>query len=99
MSEAERAPPYRLRHFACIHPETYKYFFDRRDVPLVWQRLAAAYGELRRLPGFGVMEIQGERFILRATAGGNPITVIRTRKCEAADVAALHRLIGYQGGD
>lgn len=99
MSEAARAAPYRVRHFACIHPETYKYFFDRGDVAPVWKRLAEAYGELRRLSGFGVMEIQGERFIFRAVAGGNPITVIRTRKCEAADVTALHRLIGYEGAD
>ena len=97
MSEAEPAAPYRERHYACIHPETYKYFFDRRDVLEIWRRLAAAYGEVRTLPGFGVIEIQGERFILRATAGGNPITVIRTRKCTPEDVAALHRLIGFTG--
>lgn len=98
MSEAERAAPYRERHYACIHPETYKYFFDRREVHEVWRRLAEAYGEVRTLSRFGVIEIQGDRFILRATAGGNPITVIRTRKCTPEDVAALHRLIGFVEG-
>lgn len=87
--------PTRERHYACIHPETYKYFFDKHEVREVWQRLAAAYGEVRRPPGFGVMEIQHERFILRSTSAGNPITVIRTRRCTDADVEALHRLLGY----
>lgn len=97
MSDEEPTTPRRERHHACIHPETYKYFFDRRDVREIWRRLAAAYGEVQTLSGFGVIEIQGERFILRATAGGNPITVIRTRKCTPEDVAALHRLLGFAG--
>ena len=97
VSDEEPTTPRRERHHACIHPETYKYFFDRRDVREIWRRLAAAYGEVQTLSGFGVIEIQGERFILRATAGGNPITVIRTRKCTPEDVAALHRLIGFAG--
>ena len=96
MSEPGRMAPYRVRHYACIHPETYKYFFDRREVAEVWRRLAAAHGEVRTLAGFGAIEIQGERFVLRALAGGNPITVIRTRRCTPEDVAALHRLIGFE---
>lgn len=99
MSDEARQAPYRVRHHACIHPETFKYFFDRREVQAVWQRLAAAYGEPRTVPGFGVREIQHERFILRATAGGNPITVIRTRRCTAEDVAALHEVLGFAGDD
>lgn len=89
------APPRRARHYACIHPETYKYFFAREDVREVWRRLAETYGAPQINHGFGVTEIQGERLILRATLGGNPITVIRTRRCTPADVDAFHRLIGF----
>lgn len=90
------AGPTRERHYACIHPETYKYFFAKHEVAAIWQRLAATYGEPRELGGFGAMEIQAGPFILRATLGGNPITVIRTRRCTSADVEALHRLIGFE---
>ncbi len=96
MSELGPARPSRARHHACIHPETYKYFFARREVAAVWDRLAAAYGEIRRGGPFGIIEIHSPRFIFRATMGGNPITVIRTRHCSEADVEALHRLIGYE---
>ncbi|PRQ05979.1 hypothetical protein [Enhygromyxa salina] len=88
--------PTRVRHYACIHPETYKYFFAKHDVLAVWGRLAAIYGEPSVRPGFGVIEIQSERLILRATTGGNPITVIRTRRCTSQDVEALHRVFGFE---
>ena len=89
--------PTRARHYACIHPETYKYFFAKHEVLDVWQRLAAAYGEIRRPAGVAIMEIQHACFIVRATSGGNPITVIRTRRCTPDDVEALHRVLGYVG--
>jgi hypothetical protein len=89
--------PTRARHYACIHPETYKYFFAKHEVHAVWQRLAADYGEIRRPAGVAIMEIQHPSFILRATIGGNPITVIRTRRCTPSDVEALHRVLGYVG--
>jgi hypothetical protein len=90
-----RRPPCRERSYACIHPETYKYFFDRRDVREVWRRLSATYGPVRELAGFGVREIQSDRLILRAAVGGNPITVIRLRGCTEAHVDALHRLVEF----
>ncbi len=89
------AAPSRERHFACIHPETYKYFFHRDDVAEIWQRLEQTYGPSEVTPGFGVREIQSRCFIFRAVAGGNPITVIRTRQCTADDVAQFHRIVGY----
>ncbi|MFO7567404.1 MAG: hypothetical protein R6X02_32475 [Enhygromyxa sp.] len=87
--------PTRARHYACIHPETYKYFFEKQQVAELWRRLAARYGEVRAPAGFGIMEIQSARLILRATLSGNPITVIRTRKCTDADIVELHALIGF----
>lgn len=86
----------RERSYACIHPETYKYFFDVHEVRRVWAVLEASYGAITMTPGFGVMEIQGERFLFRATRGGNPITVIRRRGCTEADVQQLHERIGYR---
>lgn len=86
----------RERSYACIHPETYKYFLPVDQVRPVWGMLEACYGPLRTTPGFGVIEIQGERFLFRAVGGGNPITVIRRRGCTAADVATLHERLGYR---
>jgi lauroyl/myristoyl acyltransferase len=86
---------HRERSYACIHPETYKYFFEVHEVRRVWAVLEASYGSIIVTPGFGIMEIQAERFLFRATRGGNPITVIRRRRCTEADVLELHERIGY----
>lgn len=87
---------HRERSYACIHPETYKYFFDVHEVRRVWAVLERCYGPITTTPGFGVIEIQSERFLFRAVGGGNPITVIRRRGCTEADVATLHEHIGYR---
>jgi hypothetical protein len=86
----------RERSYACIHPETYKYFLPVDEVRRVWGVLEACYGPIETTPGFGVIQIQSERFVFRAVGGGNPITVIRRRGCTEADVATLHERIGYQ---
>src|SRR5262249_14761762 len=59
--------PYRERLYACMHPETYKYFFQRDAVGGVWQRLEQRYGAIRRNDAFRVMEIESERFLFRST--------------------------------
>lgn len=86
---------HRERSYACIHPETYKYFFPVDEVRRVWRTLEEHYGPVETTPGFGVVEIRSERFLFRATRGGNPITVIRRRDCTPSDVATLHERIGY----
>lgn len=88
--------PYRELHRACIHPETYKYFFTREEVPAVWGRLKAEFGEPRSLPSVHVVEIETRRLLLRATSAGNPITVIRKRSCGPEDIARLHALFGFR---
>jgi hypothetical protein len=89
---------HRERSYACIHPETYKYFLDVDDVRRIWHVLEACYGPAQLTPGFGVVEIRTECFLFRALRGGNPITVIRRRGCTPADVAALHERIGFREG-
>lgn len=86
---------HRERSYACIHPETYKYFLELGEVQRVWRVLEASYGPITTTPGFGVIEIRAQRFLFRAVAGGNPITVIRLRGCTAADVETLHERIGF----
>lgn len=88
---------YRERSYACIHPETYKYFFAVDEVRGVWSTLQQHYGPLAVTPGFGVLEIRSARFLFRAVGGGNPITVIRLRECTPGDVVTLHERIGYRG--
>ena len=91
--------PTRAPVHACIHPQTFKYFFHRDTVTELWRRLAERYGTLKMNGAFRMMEIEGEHFFLRSVIGGNPITVIRTRHCTRADVDELHRLIGFVDGD
>jgi len=90
-----RAPPYRALHRACIHPETYKYYFARDEVSAVWARLTAAYGAPRELRSVHVVEIETPRLLLRATRAKNPITVIRKRCCTDDDIAGLHVILAY----
>ena len=80
---------------ACIHPQTYKYYFPREQVGEVWQRLQKVYGPTTSNPGFGTISIQTPRLIFRATAAGNPITVLRRRKCEQKDIDEFHALVGF----
>lgn len=87
---------HRERSYSCIHPETYKYFLELREVQRVWRVLEACYGPITTTRGFGVLEIRAKRFLFRAVAGGNPITVIRLRGCTAADVDMLHERIGFR---
>lgn len=87
---------HRERSYACIHPDTYKYFLQADEVRRIWRLLEQHYGPVSTTPGFGVIEIRSARFLFRAVGGGNPITVIRLRGCTAADVATLHERIGFR---
>ncbi len=79
----------------CARKETFKYFFDRNEVLLVWERLAAAMGKIKRSDTMKTIEIETPALIVRSTLLGNPITVFRKRACKAADVAAFHVLVGF----
>lgn len=89
--------PYREKVHACIHPETYKYFFPKDMVLDVWARLESRYGSIKRNPHFRTMEIYAKVLIFRSTFLANPITVFRLRRCSADDVADFHQLVGYEG--
>jgi hypothetical protein len=87
--------PYREKVLACARGGTFKYFFSRDAVALVWQKLEAEYGPIRRNETMKTMEIEAPAFIFRATLLANPITVFRKRRCEPTDVAHFHSLVGY----
>ena len=93
----EASLPTRAPVPACIHPQTFKYFFHRDTVTELWRRLAERYGTLKMNGAFRMMEIEGEHFFLRSVIGGNPITVIRKRSCTDAAIAELHAIFGYEG--
>ena len=57
--------------------------------------LEQEYGSVRRDETFRIMEIRSGAFIFRALFKGNPITVIRKRRCGAEDVRSLHEMIGF----
>ena len=91
--------PYREVVIGCAVPSTFKYFFSRDEVDAVWRRLESAYGTPAHDARFGTLEVRARRFILRATALRNPITVFRRRGCTDADLAELHRLFGFREGE
>lgn len=96
-TQAVQTFPFRERDYACIHPDTYKYFLAPEEVAQVWRRLEAAYGESQINHTFRIQEIETPRLFLRSTTRKNPITVIRKRRCTDADIQALHELVGYHG--
>ena len=91
--------PFRQRSYACIHPETYKYFFARGQVLPLWRRLSARYGEPDVNSSFGTLQLDTRSLLLRSVIGGNPITVIRKRGCTATDVDQLHQIFGFSPTD
>jgi PAS domain S-box-containing protein len=90
--------PYREKMHACIHPETYKYFFEKTQVEAIWLKLEKEYGPRKTGNPFGVVEIDCEKFFFRSVAGGNPVTVIRKQKCVEKDVLDLHKAFAFQEG-
>lgn len=86
----------RQRSYACIHPDTYKYFFSADSVAEVWRHLSERYGKIQQLHGFGTMQIDARVFLFRAVVAGNPITVIRKRRCTQRDVDDLHAFLGCE---
>ena len=88
-------PPYRQRVHACIHPETYKYFFPKERILEVWRLLQARYGPLRINEAFRTQEVDASALIFRSTLLGTPITVYRKQHCAARDVDEFHALVGF----
>jgi len=88
--------PFREQVHACIHPESFKYFIDPDLVEEMWEHLLARFGEVRRNPSFGTIEIESDGLFLRATAARNPITVIRKTNRSRHDLEAFHTLIGFE---
>jgi len=88
----------RVKAHRCITPVAYKYYFLGEQVSDVWTLLEEKYGPVRRDDNFHVMEIRSSAFIFRALFNGNPITVIRKRRCLNADVRSLHQTIGFDHG-
>ncbi len=89
----------RERVHACIHPETFKYFFKRDRVQPLWAELEARYGPPTTQGAFRIMELETEHFWLRSVIGGNPITVLRKRSCSEAAIVELHRIFGFEEGE
>lgn len=87
--------PFRLRHHACIHPDTYKYFLPPDRVRAVWHELELQFGLIEKVAGFGTSQINAENLFLRTTAAGNPITVIRKRATTEDDIRRLHAILGF----
>ncbi len=87
--------PRRVKAHRCIGPDTYKYYFRRQQVSEIWRRLEDNYGPVSRDQTFRVLEIRSPAFIFRSLFDGNPLTVIRKRRCSEDDVQRLHDLIGF----
>jgi hypothetical protein len=58
--------------------------------------LASHYGDVVVNESMCTMQIDARVLLFRSTRLGNPITVIRKRRCTAEDVDAFHRLIGFE---
>ena len=85
----------RVKAHRCTGPDTYKYYFRGNQVSEIWTLLEEKFGPVRRDENFRVMEIRSSAFIFRALFEGNPITVMRRRRCRDDDVRNLHEVIGF----
>jgi hypothetical protein len=84
--------PFREPVLTC-QPNTYKYFFPEEQVFDIWEHLSQRYGSIQSTSY--MMEIHSPRFIFRSTSEGNPIIVIRRRRCQPVDVEELHQLFEF----
>lgn len=91
----DEALPYRQKVYGCIHPETYKYFFEKSLVQGIWMRLREHYGECVENKQFFSMQIDGKFLIFRSVLGGNPVTVIRKRGCAKKHLDEFHALVEF----
>lgn len=89
-------PTFRRDVYACIHPETYKYFLDPSCKKTVWSELEKHFGPARVIAGFGILEMSNHALLLRSTDRQNPVTVIRKSKCRPEDISELHRILRFQ---
>ena len=64
-------------------------------VSAVWEQLESEFGGRQRIGGFNLIQIDARPFLLRATAAGNPITVVRKRDCRNEDVSRLHQILQF----
>jgi len=87
--------PQRIKAYSCIGPYTDKYYLPDDQVAAIWASLEQKYGPVRQDETFRIMEIRSSAFIFRALLKGNPITVIRKRRCRAEDINDLHEMIGF----
>lgn len=87
---------YRKQHYACITPETYKYFFSKSRIQDAWKTLSEHYGDIKFNDSFNTQEIQHINFIIRATQAGNPATIIRLDSCQETDIDELHQLLEFK---
>lgn len=88
--------PKRIKIEACIHPETYQYFFEADEAQSVWARLEQHYGPIKK-NSFDVQWIECKALMFKSPLRGSPITVLRKRFSTGKDIKNLHYLIGYQG--
>jgi len=92
-------PLRRIKAYSCIGPDTDKYYLPDDEVAAIWGLLERKYGAVRRDEIFRLMEIRSSAFIFRALFKGNPITVIRKRRCRDEDVADFHEMIGFKSDE
>lgn len=88
-------PGTRRRVHSCATPNTYKYFIASESVEGTWNDLRQAFGDIRRLAGFNLRQIDASSFVLRSVDSGNPITVVPKRNARDEDFVLLHKILKF----
>ena len=73
---------------------TFKYFFPEDKVFEIWEKLEKRYGPITTTAY--VMQIHSPAFVFRSSPDGNPIIVMRRRRCTEDDIHELHELFNFQ---
>ncbi len=80
----------------CLAAGAYRYHIPMPDTATIWEKLQQTYGNIRVNNFFKIMEIDTQRFNIKATSWGRtPITIMFKTPCTKRELAKLHTILNY----
>ena len=83
----------------CIRKETYRYFFDKCGVEIIWPKLVDQIGNEKFNHYFHCKQLENEQALLRTILGSDCITVSYKKSQDKDFLNRIEKLLGYQRGD
>jgi len=87
--------PYRRKVKNCIRKDTYRYYFDEKNVNKVWKNLQDQFGKAVQWGAFPLFQIENEKILIRKSLKENSFTLIRKSTFSKSDEVLIHKLIDF----